>query len=312
MPGTGAGGFIGVALETVSGTYTAPSKYVPINSESLGWTQDTVWRRPIRQSADIVGAVDGNGRVEGDISMEAFEDVVALFLSAARTTRTQTGTTPNFTYLFKGSAVAIPTKTMSITVIRNGQVFGYTGCVVGSFNFTIEDGLLMFNPTLLGRDEASQTLPTATWTAGIQSQPYGAGKYKIEIPTATQVFDSDGFDSGVDDSAEAQYRLKDTGRGAQFIAYGERSVTLSLERDFETRADYDAFKALTAQSVTLTATKGTNNAIKIVTPAAVKDTYEVGLSGQGDLIRASIAYNGVLDAAGDAYSIEVKTQEVLT
>lgn len=309
MPGTGAQGFIGVALESVAGTYTAPTKYVPIENESLQWVQDTIWRRPIRQSADIVGAVDGNGRVEGDLSMEAFEDVVALFLHAARTSRTKTGTAPNFTYAFVGSSVAIPAKTMSITVVRNGIVFGYTGCVVGNFTFTIEDGLLKFNPTILGRDEAAEALPTATWSTGIQASPFGAGKYQIQIPTSTQVFDTDGFEFSVDDSPEAQYRLKDTSRGAQFISYGERTTSLSVERDFENRTDYDAFKALTSQSITLTATKGANNSIGIVLPAAIKDTYEVGLSGQGDLTRASVNYNGVLDATRNAYTITVKTQE---
>jgi hypothetical protein len=47
-------------------------------------------------------------------------------------------------------------------------------------------------------------------------------------------------------------------------------------------------------------------------PAAIKDTYEVGLSGQGDLIRASVAYNGVLDSTGNAYTITVKTQQDIT
>jgi hypothetical protein len=310
--GTGAQGYLGVALETTSGTYLAPTDFVPIESESVDWVQDTVWRRPIRASADIVGAVPGNGRVEGDLSMEAFEHTVAKFMRAARTTMTKTGTTPNFTYEFVGSANATPVKTMSITIIRNGIAFGYTGCVVGSFTFTVEDGLLKFNPTILGRDEASQTVPVPTWGVGLQNQPYGAGMYKLEIPTAAQIFDADGFDFSVDDGAEAQYRLKDTSRGAQFVSFGERSVTLSLDRDFESRSEYDAFKNLTSQGVTLIATKGLNNSIKLEIPAAIKDTYEIGLSGQGDLTRASISYNGTLDALGNAYKITVKTQEDIT
>lgn len=310
--GTGAQGFMGVAIETTSGTYEAPTHYIPIQSESVQWVQDTIWRRPIRASADIVGAVPGNGRVEGDLSMEAFEDVVALFLFCSRTTVTKTGTTPNFTYVFKGSAVAVPNETLSLTIVRNGVTFGYTGCVMGSFNFTVEDGLLMFNPTILGRDEDSESLPTATWNTGIEASPYGAGMYNLQIPTATQIFDADGFDFGVDDSAEAQYRLKDTSRGAQFISFGERSVTLSLDRDFDNRTEYDAFKALTAQGVKLTATKGANNSIALEITSAIKDTYEMSMSGQGDLMRASIAYNGVLDSSGDAYKVTVKTQEDLT
>jgi len=309
MPGTGAQGFLGVAIETTSGTYLAPVKFVPFESESLQYMQDTIWRRPIRQSADIVGAVDGNVHVEGDITMEAFEDVVAYMLRAGRNTYTKSGTTPNFSYDIVGAPNAVPNKTLSITVVRNGIVFGYTGCVINSFTLSIEDGLLKFNPSILGRDEAVQTLPTATWVA--TQTPYGAGKYSIEIPTATQVFDCDNFEFSVDDSGEPQYRLKNTGRGAQFIAFGERTTSMSMARDFETRAEYDTFKALTAGSITLTASKGINNSISINMPAAIRDTYEVGLSGQGDITRAQINFNGVLDSNGNAYKITIKTQEDL-
>src|SRR4051812_16277689 len=107
MPGTGAGGFIGVAHETTSGTYLAPILYVPITSEGLAYIQDTVWRRSIRQAADIVGGVKGNARIEGDITSEALENWVAYALYFARTTPVKTGTTPNFTYTFTGSANAI-------------------------------------------------------------------------------------------------------------------------------------------------------------------------------------------------------------
>jgi hypothetical protein len=309
-PGIGAGGFVGVAIETTAGTYTAPTKYIPIQNESLQYQQETIWRRPIRQTADIVGAVSGNAHVEGDISMEAFEDVVAVMLYAARTTPVKTGTTPNWIYTYTGNANAIPTKTMSITVVRNGVVFAYTGCVVSKFTFTIDDGLLMFNTSILGRDEATQSAPTPTWP--VTQVPYGAGTYHLTIPTATQIFDADTFDFEVDDNGTPQYRLKDTGRGAQFINFGERAITLSTERDFDTRTEYDAFKSLTAQSITLAAAKGINNSITLTIPAAIKDTYELGLSGQGDLIRASIAYNAVLDSTGNAYTIVVNTQETIT
>jgi hypothetical protein len=313
MPGTGAGGWLGIAHEVTPGTWVTPLKFVPINSSSISWVQDTIYRRPIRQSADMVGAVQGNGRVEGDIAGEAFGHIVSLMLYCARTNQAKSGTTPNFTYTFTGSAVAIPARTMSVTQSLNNIIMAYTGCVVGSFNFSIEDGLLMFNPTILGRDEAVQAGPfTPTWGSTVEDTPYGAGSYQIQIPTSSQVFDTDNFTFSVDDSPEAQYRLKDTGRGAQFIAYGERTTSMTVDRDFENRTDFDAFKNLTASSVTLTATKGANNSISITMPASIKDTYEVGLSGQGDLIRASVAYNGVLDATGNAYTIEVKTQQDIT
>lgn len=307
-PGSPSGAFPAVNTATAAGTYVAPQKFIPFMSESLTSTQATIWRRPIRQSADIIGAVPGNFNVEGDISIEAMEDCVIYFMFGSRLSIAKTGTT-NYTYTGTPTANAIPLNTLSITVVRNSIVFGFVGCVVGSYTFTVEDGIMMYNASIIGQDEAVQSAPTPTWPTTV---PFGAGQYSIEIPTGTAVLDTDSFEFTVEDNAEAQFRLKTPGRGAQFIKYGERAVTLSVERDFESRTDFDAFKALTSQSITITATKTANNSISLLAPVAIKDTYEVANSGQGDLVRASIAYNGVIDGSGVAYQITLKTQENVT
>lgn len=304
--GIGGGAQMGLALEVTPGTYVAPTKYFPFNSESLQFQQATKWRRPIRQAVGIVGAVAGDSHVEGEIEMEALEDVVAYFMQASRMTVVKSGAT-NFTYTGTPSNVAIPVKTMSLTIERvGGVVFGYTGMVVNSFKFSIDEGTLMFTVNMVGRDEASQSVPTPTWPT---TTPYGAGQYSLEIPTATPVTDTDTFEFSVEDNASPAFRLKSTGRSAAFINYGERAVTMSMERDFTSRTDYDAFKALTSQSITLTASKGANNSISMVAPVAIKDTYEVTVPGQGDLVRANIAYQGAINGSGADYSLVVKTQE---
>jgi Phage tail tube protein len=307
--GIGAGGIAGLAVEATSGTYLAPTKFFPFNSESIVTTENTVFRRPIRQNADVIGAVPGHFNPGGEVQMEALEDVLVYFLYACRTAVVKSGSTPNFTYTITPTSSALPTKTLSLTIVRNGIVFGYVGVCTSSFAFGINDGLLTFNVNLMGTDEASQSLPTPTWPT---STPFGAGMYSIEIPTSTPVLDTDTFEFSVEDNATAEFRLKSTGRGAQFIRYGERNSTMTMERDFESRADYDAFKAVTAQSITITASKGTNNSITILAPVAIKNTYEVGLSGQGDMVRAAIAYQNVIDSTGKSWQITVKTQEDFT
>ncbi len=306
-PGIGASGFLGVAVEAIPNTYVAPSKFIPIQNESLAFVQETQWRRPLRQTASIVGAVEGDVRVEGDVSMEAFPEILPLLLQAARTSVVKVaGVSPApSTYTFKPTDAATAAKTLSITTVRNGQVFAYKGCVLGSFTFTVDAARLMFNFTVLGSDEATAAMPVPTWQ---DMAVFGAGSYNIQIPTASQVFDADGFDFSVENNAEAQYRLKDTGRGAQFIKYGENNVTASMERDFDSRAEYETFKALTASSLTMKATKG-DQSVAMTMPVAIKDEYTVGLSGQGDLIRAATSYTGIVDATGFPYSLEVVTTE---
>lgn len=306
---TPSGAFPTTNTATSAGTYTPPTKYFPFMSEGLVTSQETVWRRPIRQSADILGAVPGNFHMEGDLSLEALEDAVLYFLYASRTNIVRTGTTPNWIYTVTPTSAGVAQRTLSITVVRNGIVFGYTGVTLSSFTFNVSDGLLMFETSLMGRDEAVAAVPTPTWPT---TTPYGAGMYSVEFPTGVPVTDTDTFEWAVEDNAEPQYRLKSTGRGADFIKYGERNATMSAERDFIDRADYDNFKALTAQSVTITASKGINNSISLLAPVAIKDSYEVTAPGQGDLVRASISYQNVMDATGKSWQITIKTQENVT
>jgi hypothetical protein len=309
MPeGIGASGYLGFAFEVTPGTYVAPAKFIPINNESLTYGGEPQYRRPIRQSADVVWAVPGNVQVGGEIEMDFLDDCAIYFHYISRAGIVKSGTT-NLTYTITPTADAIPARTASITIARNGQIFAYTGCVVTAFRYTINEGVLGFNVTVLGREEATQSAPGAiTWPT---SAPYGAGSYDIQIPTASTVTDSDSFEFTVDDNGTPQFRLKNTGRGQTFNNYGERSVGLTIARDFITKADYDAFKAVTSQSVTLVAAKGANNSISMLVPAAIKNSYEVNLSGQSDLLRATINYTGIL-ATPAAYQLVLKTQENIT
>jgi hypothetical protein len=308
-------GFLGIALETVSGTYVPPTKFIPIRSESLAYQQDTVWRRPIAQTVDITAAIPGNVHVEGDIEVEVTPDIAIYFHHIMRGALVKTGAAP-YIYTYTGvcgatGANTASGKTASITVVRNGQVFGYVGCLVGQASYSVDSGALVATYSVIGTDEASQTLPTATWPTAI---PFGAGEISLEIPTATPIFDTEGFDVTINDNAEPQYRMV-TGagaRGARFVKFGEREVTMSVDRDFDTRADYDAFKAYTAQSITWTATKSANENMTMLMAASIKDSYEVGLSGQADLVRASVSYQAIRAASGNAYQMVIKSAENVT
>jgi hypothetical protein len=311
--GIGAAGILGVAREVTAGTYVAPEKYIPIRSEGIGFDQETVFTRPIRESADIINAVPGNVAVEGDIEFEVAHDFLPYFLYGMRGDVVKSGAGPDFVYTYEPNNAgqkSATLETLSITVVRNGITFGYVNCVVGTFGITVDNGILVATLGILASDESSESLPTAVWPTTV---PFGAGQYAIEIPTASQVFDVDTFDFSVDDSPEHAYRLRDNGRGAQFTKFGERTTELTVERDFDSRADYDAYKALTAQEITIDAQTSAARGVNIVVYSAIKDSYEVGLDGQGDLVRASITYQGIHDeTAGVPFTLAVSTDEDIT
>jgi Phage tail tube protein len=311
--GIGAGGILGFALEGsgTPGTYAAPTKFTPIKNETLKFEQATIWRRTIRAVADIIGAVPGNSQIKGDVELEAFEDVCPYFHYCSRATVTKTGGGPNYSYAFiPSSAATPPNRTMSITVVRNGVVYAYVGCSVTDFSYIVDNtGVLMAKFTIVGLDEAVQSLPAATWPTTV---PFAAGQYSIQIPTSTQVFDTDKLDLTCNDVGEAQFRLQNVSRAARFVKFGERTLKLSCTRDFTSRAEYDAFKALTAQSITIVASKGANNQVTFVIPVAVKDTHEVNLSGQAELLMAKIDYTANIDSTGNLYTITWQSQENIT
>lgn len=303
-PGAPSGALPTANTASNPNVYAVPVKFVPFLSESLSYQQETQWRRPIRNTPGLVGAVDGDSHGEGDIEIEALSDVVPYFLYASRATVVKTGTGP-YTYTSTPSPVAIPQRTLSVTILRNNVTFGYTGVTVGSMKFVVDNGMLKFTGTCLCRDEANAAAMTGiVWPT---SSPFGAGTYSMQIPTATQVFDTDSFEFTSEDNASAQFRMKNSGRGAQFVSFGESAGTMKVDRDFDGRADYDAYKALTAQSITLAASKGAGESITILMPSSIKDSYAVNLGGQGDLVRASVTYQLAAGAGGNHYLITVVT-----
>jgi hypothetical protein len=308
MPvGIGASTIVGLALETTPNTYLAPTKYIPLLSENLNWVQDINWRRPLRQMTDPLGAVPGNAHVEGDLTMEALDDVIPYFLDASRGNLVKTGTGP-FVYTFTPNTSALPGKTLSLTIVRNGIVFGYVGCVVSSFTFTLDNGMLRYNVTVMGSDEATQATPTPVWPTSV---PYGMGMYTYVVAGST-ITDADTFEFQNDDNASPEYRLRGGGvRGASYIRYGERSASIKSNRDFTSRTDYDAYKTLTSQTLSFTATNGTAS-IALAANAVIKDTYDITLGGQGDLVRASLSYTLAANASGIPYTIAVTTPETFT
>lgn len=311
MPvGVGANAFVGIAVETVSGTYLAPTHYMLLRDCTINRTQAAIQRRPLRAVADVVGMVPNYFAVAGDLAVEVTEDVLPQILRAARMTIVKAGAAP-FTYTGTPNHITQATKTLSITVVRNGAVFGYTGCVISSQKYTLDEGLLIGTFGIMGIDEASQSLPTPTY---VTTNPFAYGNYDIQIPTATSVFDTDTFDISIDDAGEAQNRLKLNTLSAQFIKYGERAIEVNVERDFIDRTEYDAYKILTAQSVTILAQKSASASIKFLFPAVIKDTYELGgLGGQAELIRAGIKYVGTYDSAtSKAYEILITTNASIT
>src|SRR5687768_11308706 len=189
-PGLGGGGSVGVAFETVMGTYVAPTAYVPVLNEGLAYTEDKYLSEQIRQQSIHTEAKPSYYHTEGDIELEVDPRFILYFLYAGRHTVTKTGVGP-FVYKFVpnsagvGKTAAGPTtqKTLSITVVRNEEVFGYAGCCLVGFSFSVDtdDGILRATLNIMGLSEAAVANPTEAWVA---PDLLGADSHRIYLDAA--------------------------------------------------------------------------------------------------------------------------------
>jgi len=323
--GLGGGGKVGIAHETVMGTYVAPTIFVPILSESLKYTEEQYYSEQIRQQTIVSDVKSGYYHVEGDIELEVDPTNMPLWLHASR--HTPSFAAGVFTYVpsSAGSAstaagVTNP-KTLSITVVRNNVVFGYTGCTVGGFEFMVEDGVLKCTMNVLGLAEAVQATPSPVWVA---ADLLGADAHRVYLaasaaaPTFGAVdINFNGFTFRMNYNAEAQNRIH-AERSASYVSFGITEAEVESELDFLDRTDYDNFVNNAQRAIKLESTNGgatfaaSTSGIVLQANRVSYDAYDIGLEGMGDLIMAGFTGRMIGIAAGDAYSIKVKSPTTIT
>jgi len=312
--GLGGGGKVGLGIETTMGTYAAPTVFVPILNESLAYAEDKYYSEQIRQETIHSDVKSSYYHVEGTVSMEADPTNLPYWLGASRHDYATVSGATQFTPNNAGSGDACPF-TLSITVVRNDVVFGYVGCVVGSFEFTIVDGVLQVNMDVLGMGEATQTAPSPTWPA---ADLLGADAHRVFLaasgvsPTfSTADVNFNGFTFRANFNAEAQNRIR-ADRQASYISFGITEAEIESELDFMDKTDYDAMKANTTRAIRLASTNGgatlaaATSGVQITANRVSYDAYDIGLEGMGDLIMAGFTGRVIGIAGGDAYKIDVK------
>jgi hypothetical protein len=330
MPaGLGGGGWLAISLEAVMGTYQDPSTagtvWVPILSEGLEYNEDKYFSPQIRQQTIVSDVAQSYYHVEGDIRMEVDPQFEPYFLHCSRHLITKTGTTPAITYKYvpsqAGSATTVASgafsRTASITVVRNGIGFGYAGCVVRGYEYTLDNGVLMVTWRVIGLSEVDPTaLGTPAWT---NPNLFAAAAHSVYVaaaatsPTyAANDTNHNGFTFDVNFNGEAQNRIVPD-RAATYISYGETEATYNTELDFINKTEYNNMKNNTTRALRLESLRGgasfalATQAHRINMNRTVYNTYPVALESMGGLIMAGVTGRVLGIAGGDPYSIEVKT-----
>lgn len=330
MPaGLGGGGYLAVTLETVMGTYLPPSTagtvFVPIISESLAYTEDKYYSPQIRQQTIVSEVKQSYYHVEGDVVIEADVNYLPYFLHASRHTIAKVGVAAPYEYTYTpsqaGSASTAASgnvaRTLSLTAVRNGIGFGYGGCVVNTWEFTIEDGVLRVSMGIVGLSEATPAgLGTPAWVA---ASLFGADAHSVFVAASATApafgaasTDFNGFTFNANYNAEPQNRIR-SDRAASYVSFGETEAGYDTELDFVSKAEYDNFKNATTRAIQLLSVKGgatfalATEAVEITVNRSTYDAYDLGLAGLGDLIMADVTGRAIGIAGGNAYQIKIKT-----
>jgi hypothetical protein len=211
-------------------------------------------------------------------------------------------------------------RTASITIERNGIEFGYSGCTIGNLRIWLDTGILKMGGTLIGEKDNTASGDTPTWAA---PSLFGADASAIKVgassltPTFAEVTDFNGFEFEANYNASAQNRIR-RDRSASYVAFGETEISLTTELDFIDKTEYNLFVATTQKAIQLESLIGGANfaaatqAFELTVYRGVYETYDLGLSGLGDLIMAGVTMRGIGIAGGDGYKIRVKSPVTIT
>lgn len=326
--GIGGNNSVFVAIEPVYGTYVDPTtaaaygRWVPILSENLIYTEAKYYSKQIREQTIDSDVQQSYYHIEGDIVMEVDPNFLPYFLYASRHTVVKTGAGPyvytatpaSYGSTYPGGAA----KGLSITIDRNGNGFGYSGCVVNQWVFTIVNGVLQVTMSFLGL--AEQIPAGMGTTAWIAPNLLGATAHSIYTdvsgvtPTfATAAVNFNGFTATFNYNATPQNRIV-SNRAATFVAYGETMATYDTELDFLDRTvDYADFIAANTRSIKLESAKpagtfaGATSGVQIIFNRSAFDSYEVDTTDIGTLIMARAQGHGLAQTGGNPFSIACKS-----
>lgn len=335
MPaGLGGSGWLALTLETAVGTYLPPTTagtiWIPINSETLHYTEERYYASQIKQTTIVSDAKQGYYHIEGDVVLDVDVNNLPYWGYISRHAITKTGAGAPFTYDFVPSqagststaaAGAVP-RTASITVVRNGVGFGYSGCIVNTWELTIDGGILRASLGILGMaEQVPAGLGTPAWVA---SSLFGADAHSLYVAAAgaTPTFAAadvtfNGFTFNSNFNGAAQNRIVPN-RGASYVSYGETEATYTTEADFLDRTEYDNYMNSVARAIRLESLKGgatfalATEAVQLTINRSVYDSYEPNLGGMGDLVMASVTGRVLGIAGGNPYKLTVKSGVSIT
>lgn len=321
---SGLGASIGFATEEAWGTYKAPTRFLPFESESLTKTFNYVESKGlvagrVMQRKTLHRATTHT--VAGDVNIELLDTGMGMLLNqftseAVTPAKVEAG--PAYKAVFKIGESSPYGKSLTCQVGRpdtTGTVrpFSYMGLVVVGAKITIQSGgMAMFSLTFDGANgETGKELAAASYSASAlpftfqQLVPKIAGE---AVGNMTSLELNFSFPRKTD-----RFNLGNSGTKSEQISNDYVAVDASSTLEFSSLKDQERFEKEEVVELTATATgekiDEKNNMKFAVTMKAVKQIDSGVNVGGPDILTSSVTFKGLDDGTNTPVTIETVSKD---
>ncbi len=278
----GANGHVGIAKEVTWGTAVAATDYIPLISESLTESIEQIADESIKASRFENKSIPGQIEVKGDIVAEVRPTSIGYLLRSALGAVTVTGT-GTYTHTFTPASTAfdpdcfLPPYTLEVNR-DHPQAWQYAGAVVNSlqFAFGAKQKLLRATAGIIAKNATLITKTTPNFEA---AAPFTWDQAAVQLG-GTAFARLEDFGLKLDNKMAGIFLLSGDRNIDKLYPDGRSTADADLTMDIIDMAQYNAFKASTDQTLTVTFTAGTN-VLKFTLPNLRYIDYPVNIGGPG-------------------------------
>lgn len=168
MPKASALSVIGLATESVRGTATAPTVYIPVTAavpkDTVGQLVDKGWRGSMTDAYDVqAGVINGEFGFDGDVYLDSIGYLLAGIMGDVVETGSSAPYTHTFSLLNNNNGQPV---SQSFTDYYNAGTRVYAGGMYSELSFKLSpDALLTYSAKTTTFGSATATQPTPSFTS---------------------------------------------------------------------------------------------------------------------------------------------------
>lgn len=291
--GYGALGFLGISKQNSFGTATNSFDFLPIISETLVTNINQLVEEGQRGRFEEGNVREGLLTVAGDIVFEPHPIMLGHFLRGVmgQASSSAVGSATQWEFLPAQSdydaLCALPPYT--IQVHRDAaSAWQFTDAVINKLKLEVAGGAIVkATASVLARVSSLMAKSTPSFPAG-NNWVWDTGSFSI---AGAANADIEAFHFDIDNGIQGVTTLNATRAHGKYKRGGYRKFVVGATMGFEDLAQYNAFRAQTAQTLVATFTGDVtatsyNNVLKIDLPQVVYKAYPVNIGGPGRLTAA--------------------------